>query len=195
MSSHHIVKDEQEPALILWNAEDWNKELFSQLLEWSPVVVATQNTYRKLLDEAIKIDLIFCNNEQHKQIEKETTHQYPIKVISTKEHQLTEAISYLKNHNHKAINIYAKCKGELIEKLKSFSGNTDLVIYNQSEKGVFTKTNSFEKWVAANTEFILPFNILKTENLCKTAPNLWKVQEDGYIRISASDTFFLIEKI
>lgn len=36
MSSHHIVRDDQEPALIIANGAACSSELLGQLLEWSP---------------------------------------------------------------------------------------------------------------------------------------------------------------
>jgi thiamine pyrophosphokinase len=35
MSSHHIVRDDQEPALIIANGAACSAELLGQLLEWS----------------------------------------------------------------------------------------------------------------------------------------------------------------
>ena len=39
MSSHHIARDDQEPALIIANGEMCSQELLGQLLEWSPLVI------------------------------------------------------------------------------------------------------------------------------------------------------------
>ena len=41
MSSHHIVRDDQEPALIIANGASCSNELLGQLLEWSPIVIVT----------------------------------------------------------------------------------------------------------------------------------------------------------
>ncbi|HYG16495.1 MAG TPA: thiamine diphosphokinase, partial [Bacteroidia bacterium] len=39
MSSHHFVKEKQEPALIIANGEACSRELLGQLLEWQPTVM------------------------------------------------------------------------------------------------------------------------------------------------------------
>jgi thiamine pyrophosphokinase len=36
MSSHHFVKELQEPALIIAHGEECSAELLGQLLEWEP---------------------------------------------------------------------------------------------------------------------------------------------------------------
>jgi len=45
MSSHHIVREKQEPALIIANGEACSTELLNQLLEWSPFVVVLDGAY------------------------------------------------------------------------------------------------------------------------------------------------------
>jgi thiamine pyrophosphokinase len=58
MSSHHIVRDEQEPALLIANGESCSDELLGQLLEWSPVVVVLDRAVWRVLDRGIKIDVL-----------------------------------------------------------------------------------------------------------------------------------------
>ena len=44
MSSHHIVREKQEPALLVLGLDDFPDELLGQLLEWSPTVIVTADT-------------------------------------------------------------------------------------------------------------------------------------------------------
>ena len=54
MSSHHIVKDDQEPALIIANGAACSQELLGQLLEWSPLVIVLDSAIERVLDLEIK---------------------------------------------------------------------------------------------------------------------------------------------
>ena len=58
MSSHHFVKDGQEPALIVANGESCSYELLVQMLEWCPFVVALDGAYTRLAKLQIKPDLV-----------------------------------------------------------------------------------------------------------------------------------------
>lgn len=51
MSSHHIVRDNQEPALIIANGADCGDDLLQQLMEWSPYVLALDGAVHRLLEE------------------------------------------------------------------------------------------------------------------------------------------------
>ena len=50
MSSHHIVRDDQEPALIIANGASCSDELMGQLLEWSPLVIVLDSAIERVLE-------------------------------------------------------------------------------------------------------------------------------------------------
>ena len=56
MSSHHIVRDDQEPALIIANGASCNNELLGQLLEWSPLVVVLDSAIERVINLNINHD-------------------------------------------------------------------------------------------------------------------------------------------
>jgi len=58
MSSHHIVRDDQEPALIIANGEACSYELLGQLLEWSPFVIVLDSAMERALELGIKVDVL-----------------------------------------------------------------------------------------------------------------------------------------
>ena len=58
MSSHHIVRDDQEPALIIANGQECSQELLGQLLEWSPFVVVLDNAMERVSQLNIKVDVL-----------------------------------------------------------------------------------------------------------------------------------------
>jgi hypothetical protein len=44
MSSHHIVKEKQEPALYIHHFGNFDEEYLGQLLEWSPTLLVATNS-------------------------------------------------------------------------------------------------------------------------------------------------------
>ena len=57
MSSHHTVREKQEPALLIADGIiAWNS-LF-ELLEWSPTVVALDGAARRIMEQGIKVDWV-----------------------------------------------------------------------------------------------------------------------------------------
>ena len=58
MSSHHIVRDDQEPALIIANGAECSNELLGQLLEWSPLVIVLDSAMERVVALGIKVDVL-----------------------------------------------------------------------------------------------------------------------------------------
>ena len=58
MSSHHIVRDDQEPALIIPNGASSSQELLGQLFEWSPLVIVLDSAIDRVLELGIKVDVL-----------------------------------------------------------------------------------------------------------------------------------------
>ena len=58
MSSHHIVRDDQEPALIIANGAACQPEFLGQLLEWSPLVVVLDAAMERVMELDIKVDVL-----------------------------------------------------------------------------------------------------------------------------------------
>ena len=56
MSSHHVVRDDQEPALIIANGEACSDELLHQLMEWSPFVLVLDGAVDRILEKGFRFD-------------------------------------------------------------------------------------------------------------------------------------------
>jgi thiamine pyrophosphokinase len=61
MSSHHIVREKQEPALLVLGLNNFSEELLGQLLEWSPTVITTPLVAEQINIYEIKIDIIIAD--------------------------------------------------------------------------------------------------------------------------------------
>ena len=58
MSSHHIIRDEQEPALYIHAADNFTLEAMGDLLEWSPTVLVSPAALKKVVDFGMKVDAV-----------------------------------------------------------------------------------------------------------------------------------------
>ncbi len=107
MSSHHVVREKQEPALIIANGEACSMDLLGQLLEWSPTVIVLDGALDRVLPLGIKIDVILGDFDG-KDAESIRQSQYPVKVVHTPDQLYTDlekAILYLIEEGFPAANI------------------------------------------------------------------------------------------
>jgi len=107
MSSHHVVREKQEPALIIANGAACSPDLLGQLLEWSPTVIVLDGALERVLDLGIKIDVILGDFDG-KDPNDIRESQYPVKVVHTPNQMYTDlekAILYLIEEDYPAANI------------------------------------------------------------------------------------------
>ncbi|WP_396146604.1 thiamine diphosphokinase [Flavobacterium sp.] len=163
MSSHHIVRDDQEPALIIANGASCSFDLLGQLLEWSPIVVVLDNAIDRVLQLDIKVDVLLgdFDNDFDPEIYKEK--QYPLEIVHTPNQDKTDlekALDYLIEKGHKAVNIvWATGKRAdhtltNITNIVSYRNKIKIVMLDDNSK-IFLLPNKFEKWYTANTPISL----------------------------------------
>jgi len=108
MSSHHIVRDDQEPALIIANGEACSTELLHQLLEWNPLVIVLDSAISRVLELGIKVDVLIGDFDRDFDYQIYKDIQYPIDVIKIEDQNSTDldkAIQYLIHKKIPAANI------------------------------------------------------------------------------------------
>lgn len=215
MSSHHIVKDKQEPALIIANGEACSEELLGQLLEWSPVVVVLDHAIYRVFDLGIKVDIWTGDFDKIQDIEEIRARQEPIEIINTPDQDKTDlekAIEILIERGFPAANIVwatGRRADHAIANITDIVGYKDqikLVIFDDYSK-IFPLVGVFEKWYAAETPISLipvgEVNGITTSGLKYNLNNESlklghrigssnEAESDGIVRISASEGDLLI---
>ncbi|WP_296685374.1 thiamine diphosphokinase [Flavobacterium sp.] len=163
MSSHHIVRDDQEPALIIANGAACQPELLGQLLEWSPLVVVLDSAMERVMELDIKVDVLLGDFDRDFNPKKYQTEQFPIEIIHTPDQNKTDlekAFDYLIKRNIPAVNVVwatGRRADHTITNITNISRYRDalkIVILDDHSK-VFLLPKKFEKWYPANTPISL----------------------------------------
>ena len=163
MSSHHIVRDDQEPALIIANGASCSSELLGQLLEWSPIVVVLDSAIERVLQLDIKVDVLLGDFDRKFDAESYKNKHYPIEIIHTPDQNKTDlekAFDYLIEKKHKAVNV-VWATGKRAD--HTISNITNIVKYRNQLKIVILDDHSkihllpqkFEKWYSKETPISL----------------------------------------
>ena len=159
MSSHHIVRDDQEPALIIANGAACNRELLDELLEWSPLVIVLDSAIERVAALGIKVDVLLGDFDREFDAEYYKKNQYPIEIVHSENQEKTDlekAFDYLINRKINMVNVVwatGKRADHTITNLTSLVNYKDklkIVILDDHSK-VFLLSSKFEKWYTANT--------------------------------------------
>lgn len=163
MSSHHIVRDDQEPALIIANGAECSKELLGQLLEWSPIVIVLDSAMDRVLDLNIKVDVLLGDFDRGFDPEYYKEKQFPLEIVHTPNQDKTDlekAFDYLIERKIPAVNVVwatGKRADHTITNITSivqYRNSLKIVILDDHSK-IFLLPKRFEKWYTANTPISL----------------------------------------
>lgn len=177
MSSHHIVRDDQEPALIIANGASCNPELLGQLLEWSPLVVVLDSAMVRVIELDIKVDVLLGDFDRGFDPEIYKTSQYPIEIIHAPDQNKTDlekAFDYLIERKIPAVNVVwatGRRADHTITNLTNMAHYRNLlkIVILDDHSKVFLLPKKFEKWYTANTPIsLIPIGTvtgIRSENL------------------------------
>ena len=185
MSSHHIVREKQEPALLVLGLDGFSPELLGQLLEWSPTVIATKQTAELLHDYGIKIDWIIAG-DTHRPLQSD------IKQMPAGNDSFAEAaLKYLVTHNYPAVNIITddlQLKDYLF-----YADKINLVIFHDNQK-IYAVNSGFSKWKPAGEMFevLTHPHELHISGLEAMGNHRFKTTHDGFFCLKFDQPFLFI---
>jgi thiamine pyrophosphokinase len=108
MSSHHIIREDQEPALIVANGEACSPTLLGELLEWSPFVVVLDGALPRVMDLGIKFNTVLGDWDSFDNVEQMVEDYQPVDVVHAPDQSKTDlekGIEYLIEKGHKYIHL------------------------------------------------------------------------------------------
>ena len=183
MSSHHIIREDQEPALLIMDGQAVSYETVQELLEWSPTVVVAEQALPDVMLWGIKIDVVIADASSISAITASLHDQFPLKLISCnkREEALSTALYFLIATKQKAVNILSV---ERLENFESFS-SLNLSVLQSGKRWSFIRHGSYEKWLpAGRTVHVHP---LDQQPVVKT-------YRDGVIVIRKEKGFWVAEE-
>ncbi len=154
MSSHHIVRDRQEPALLIHRLSDFDTSQLHGLLEWSPTVVCCEPALERYVELGHKVDIALVSFNFQDRWEKFLANQQPLKILALHNAQLMDTgLEVLERENYPAVNIVTDTDSlhDVIDELIDWIKLIDVVVYSGKQRYVFARNGEFSKWLAADS--------------------------------------------
>jgi len=186
MSSHHIVRENQEPALVILDAHAIPFEKIQELLEWMPTIIVMHSQIETVLGWGIKVDVAFVPAGEEALWVDRTKEQQPIEIVSFRsdESPLNRVIAFLQSRNIPAVNWLAS-DAQLLLVLSDFKGDTEVFIDNIRWSRV--KSGRFEKWLPEGTVLHCFPEIL--------GKNQFLVEQEGVFFLEGTKPFWVGENL
>jgi thiamine pyrophosphokinase len=207
MSSHHIVRDEQEPALLAPNARWLRNETLASLLEWSPTIVVPAGEVEVLTTLGIKPDVVVATHEEKIQHAVAWEAFAPLTILERTSEQpaVIAALHYLLANKYKAVNIFSSPFDLSLSEFALFFANMDIVFYSETSRWLWIRQGKYSKWLPAGTQLSVksldePQEFIWAGFTAKPAQNplngaILEVEKDEMVSISSNFPFLLEEQL
>jgi len=202
MSSHHIVKDEQEPSLIVLSFSEKEIDIILELLEWSPFVMVHYNCLEAFIRQQLKFDIVLAKPDGVKHVLETGREQQPFQILEYENSALSESLHYLVARKFDAVNIV--CTSNMLQQAEFIVKNS---LFNQLSvnfiegwrRHLLIRKGKYKKWMPAGAEititpiFYTTLTILNENKTLKSAKWSCSCNQDGFIEVSGDGPFMFSE--
>ncbi|HTJ49333.1 MAG TPA: hypothetical protein VL443_07755 [Cyclobacteriaceae bacterium] len=196
MSSHHFVKEGQEPAIFI--TESLSLELIEPLLEWAPLVMITDELIDDVIRWGFKIDVVVAQTANQEIVADKMAAQVPFKIIpyQDEENSVIAGFNYLLNQNQQAVHVISSSP-EIFSVIHDFITRLDVTILNESARWSYSKNGEYDKWLPAASKIklkrsvekqVLTFHLLKEDD-----DGIFEAVKDGIVEVRSKDPFWIGE--
>lgn len=195
MSSHHFVKEGQEPALLILEATNYSDA--EGMLEWAPLVIVTESALEEVLLWGIKIDVVIARPESEANLTSELETQAPIKIFSAGEDLVEAALLFLSTSGQAAVSIInPELTDFLREKIERLAGKCQVTVRSLGHKWSFISSGHYKKWYQAGS--VLNFSGSEYPGLLKAFKPVdsgYELTEDQWLIIENTGPFWVSEQL
>lgn len=183
MSSHHIVREQQEPALIIEDLRGIPANLLNELLEWSPTVIAIDELVTQLISQQIKVDVAIGSNDPRGM-------QDTIRFIHKKARFLTTAVQYLVKQGYHAA--YLLSSDTNPASLLAHLPQLTITLFSQNIR-FYPVRSGFSKWKPkGDTIYIEDTRHVQHIGLEAQGRNRFLTTGDGFFSLSFPQEYLVI---
>jgi hypothetical protein len=195
VSSHHFVKEGQEPALLILDAI--SLELAEPLLEWAPLVMVSDTVLPTVLRWGTKIDVALVRVDRMEDIKTELVDQFPVEIITyhNQNDLLSIAFNFLINRKQKAVNVMTEVSDSLFDLVNPFTQKIQVDVFDQNINWLCIPNSQYQKWLPAKSR--LKIRNDTKQNLQFTGlirhPEYWEAEKDGMVTLQSDQVFWVGE--
>jgi hypothetical protein len=191
MSSHHFVREGQEPALLIFDPPGLSS--VEPLLEWAPLIVVTKPALEMVLSWGIKIDAVVGKNVD--QLKTVLAHQTPVRLIEAEKDDLSTSLKFLIGLRQFNVCISCHKPEALIPLINNFHSQMEISILSASTKWSYIRSKKYSKWLVKNVQLNLFGSEAFEVNGKPITDNSILTPDDGQFEISAIGPFWVSEPL
>ena len=133
MSSHYIIRDDQAPALLIYEAETVSDNILKAFMEWNPTIIINESEIGYVLHNNIKVDGIILGEMSKEEVDEILGYQRPY-LCFKKEGFPQNLTDYFVEKNILSIDIVKSFDSEGLKLSKLFESDFNINIFSDHTK-------------------------------------------------------------
>jgi len=197
MSSHHFVREGQEPALLI--LDPLSLTLVEPLLEWAPVVMVSDSAIVEVLKWKIKIDVVLFQQDAVRTYADEIGNQGPVEILhySRTENIPDMVVTFLRLRKYRGVNVIARPSPDVFDRWLPNVFELDISIIDSNTKWSAIQS-TFQKWLPQKTKLDVRCHSkasLKFGGLIRDTHQSFLTDSDGIALLQSDAPFWLGEPL
>jgi hypothetical protein len=197
MSSHHFVREGQEPALVILDALSF--DIVAPLLEWAPLIIVAQQAVDDVMLWSIKMDVVLAEEKSVQELTGRLADQSPLTILahSAAESPLVNALHFLIRKKQNGVNVFCSNVDEVITLAEGLADQLQISVIDGTIKWSGVPAGHFEKWMAAKAPIFLRKSRLQQSIALaglEDAGDHYVSRTDGLIQIQSEALFWVGER-
>jgi len=197
MSSHHFVREGQEPALLI--SDPLSLTLAEPLLEWAPVVIVSDNALPDVLKWKIKIDVILSQQDAALSDVEKIVFQGPVEFLYYRraEDIPNVVVAFLRQRKYRGLTILAQASPGIFDRWMLNINVLEISIIDANTKWSAIQS-TFQKWLPKKTKLTVHSprkGSLKVTGLTRDTDQSFLTENDGIVFLQSDEPFWLGESL
>lgn len=199
MSSHHFVKEGQEPALFI--VDPISVQLVQPLLEWAPLVMVLDSAVDEVMRWGIKIDVVLAAYNEQEKIKEKVAEQFPVKIISYQivKDAIATGLHFLIDSKQAGVNVVIDPNNDSIFTfVQNLSADLTVTLLNNQMRWSFIAGGEYRKWFPARARikiYARDGQVLSLHGLSSHNSEWSSVEKDGQVIVRSDNNFWIGEDL
>lgn len=186
MSSHHFVREDQEPALLILDADALSFSKIQELLEWSPTVVVSHAALETVLGWGIKIDGVVAYEHDKVNLMHQLSDQGPLRWIWIQPYDRAAEMvfHFFLASRQRYLNVVGNISPDIQELVQAWSDRLQVTWFDQQQRWSWITSGKLDKWFPKGATYS-----------CQEEDTIthYVVEEDQLIQLNKHKPFWFIE--
>jgi thiamine pyrophosphokinase len=189
VSSHHIIRENQEPALLILDWIPSHQTIIEQLLEWSPMVILSYGVLTTLTHVHFKVDAVLLPADKTPEDAAHYLPQASVVLLPVHDSEISTAFTYLRQKRQSNVSIFS-VHDDRMHQLNDSSIHT--ILYTPVARWMYRHNLKFRKWLPQNSRLIFYPSGITFSQVVNLTPEGF-VKQDGQVILQSATPFWLGE--